>query len=114
MTYRPSEDLKKYLSECEIKSFRLVDGAYLIAEEIERNEDYNVLYLAAPLELCFERGHTYLKPWLDSEEDELVQVSGDKIIGTTETPFHLKMHYHRYFIVEKLHNVLTPNELTSV
>jgi hypothetical protein len=55
-----------------------------------------------------------LQPWLDTEDDDLVQICGDKIVGTTDTPFHLKMHYHRYFIVEKLQNVLTPREMSSI
>ena len=113
--FNPSEDLKHYLHECSIQSYRLVDGTYLIAEEIERDEHNNILYVAGTLEFVTEHtGKSYFKTWLDSEDDDLVQISGDKIVGTTDTPFHLKMHYHRYFIVEKLHNVLTPRELKSV
>ena len=113
--FNPSEDLKKHLHACSICSYRLVDGSYLIAEEVERDEQNNILYVAGALELVTEHtGRSYFKYWLDSEDDDLVQISGDKIVGTTDTPLHLKMHYHRYFIVEKLHNVLTPRELKSV
>jgi hypothetical protein len=113
--YNPSEDLKQYLHECSIQSYRLVDGTYLIAEEVDRDEHNNILYVAGALEFIIERsGKSYLQPWLDTEDDDLVQICGDKIVGTTDTPFHLKMHYHRYFIVEKLQNVLTPREMSSI
>ena len=113
--FNPSEDLKKYLHESPIQSYRLVDGSYVIAEEVDRDEQYNVLYLAGALEFVVERdGKGFLKPWLQTEEDDFVQVSGDKVVGTTDTPFHLKMHYHRYFIVEKLQDLLTPKEMSTV
>ena len=113
--FNPSEELKNYLHGCPIQSYRLVDGTYVIAEEVDRDENYNVLYLSGVLEFKIERsGRAYLVPWLDSEEDDYVQVSGDKVVGTTDTPFHLKMHYHRYFIVEKLQGLLTPKEMESV
>ena len=54
MSYKPSEDLKKYLSEVDIISYRLVDGTYLIAEECDRDVENNILYLAGALQLEFD------------------------------------------------------------
>jgi len=46
MTFNPSEELKDYINECPIQSYRLVDGSYMIAEEVdhdmEEGEDWKV------------------------------------------------------------------------
>jgi len=113
--FKPSEELKQYLSECEIQSFRLVDGSYIIAEEVDHDTVHNILYIAGALE--FETsllGKTYLKPWLDTQDDDLIQLAGDKIVGRSDTPLNLKLHYHRYFLMDKVKDVLTPDEMNSI
>ena len=116
MTFNPSEDLKQYLRESEIISYRLVDGSYVIAEEIDHDTENNILYITGALQVDTNpsTGKTYFSPWLDSIEDELIQLVGDKIVGRTETTMQLKLNYHRYYIIEKLRNVLTRQEIESV
>lgn len=115
MSFIPSEALKAFLNDITICSYRLVDGTYLIAENIDTDVENNILHIAAPLQLAFDEieHKSYLRPWLDTEDDELVQLAGDKIVGFTETPFALKLHYHRFFILEKLQNVLSEGELNN-
>ena len=115
MTYNPSEDLKKLLNETDIMSYRTTDGSYVIAEEVDYEESLNITYVASPLEFIMEEsGKAYLKPWLISDEHEVVEIFGDKVVSRTVTAFELKMHYHRYFIMEKLRNVLTKQEMNSI
>ena len=98
MTYNPSEDLQDYLRESAIISYRLSDGTYLIAEEVDCDEANNILYIVNALEFIQpdESGKSYLKPWLNTEEEEMIQLCGDKIIARVETPLHIKVHYHKY------------------
>ena len=114
--FNPSEDLKQYLRETQIISYRLVDGSYIVAEEVDHDDENNIVYLGGALQVDLNpiTGKTYLSPWLDSDEDELIQLVGDKIVGRTETPLRMKLNYHRYFIMDKLKNVLTQNEMESV
>lgn len=114
MTYQPSEDLINHLRESPIMSYRLVDGSYVIAEEIDMDEDNNVLFIAGALELVQDGTKSFLKAWINSDSDELIELAGDKIVGRTQTPLHIKLHYHRYNIIEKLHEHLTKNELDQV
>ena len=111
--YIPSEALKELINDVEVCSYRLVDGTYLIAEVVDHDLENNVLHVADPLQLSHNNLHskTYLRPWLDTRPDETVQLSGDKVIGFTETPFDLKLHYHQYFLIEKLQNILTEEEI---
>ena len=113
MTYNPSEDLKKYVNETDIMSYRTIDGSYILAEEIDYEESLNITYVAGALELVIDvkSGKSYLKPWLMGPEDEVVEIFGDKVVGRSETSFELKMHYHRYFITEKLMGILTQKEM---
>jgi hypothetical protein len=113
--YEPSEELKDYINDCPIQSYRLVDGSYVIAEEVDHDVDTNVLYIAGALSFEFgNRGKGFLRPWLDTQDDDLIQLVGDKIVGRSDTPFELKLHYHRYFVMDKLKNILTPNEIDTV
>ena len=85
--FNPSEELKQYLRESEIISYRLVDGSYLVAEEIDHDVENNILYITGALQLDINpaTGKMYLSPWLDTEDDELIQLVADKIVGRTET-----------------------------
>jgi hypothetical protein len=116
MTYNPSDSLKEFLNNTHIMSYRLVDGSYIIAEEVDSEEENNVMYIASPLQLILtektQKG--FLRPWIDCDEDELVTIAGDKIIGLSETPFALKLHYHRYLLFQRIHNVLSDDELEDV
>ena len=115
MTFNPSDDLKEHINDADIMSYRTTDGSYIIAEEVDYEEALNITYVASPLELIISgRGKSHLKPWLMSDEAEVVEIFGDKIVGRTETPFELKMHYHRYFITEKLMGILTKQEMETL
>jgi len=116
MSYNPSDSLKEFLNGTHIMSYRLVDGSYIIAEEVDAEEENNVMYIAAPLQLTLNEKtqKSFLRPWIDCDEDELVTIAGDKIIGLSETPFALKLHYHRYLLLQRIHNVLSDDELEDV
>ncbi len=113
MSYNPSDSLKEFLNSTRIVSYRLVDGSYIIAEEVDSEEENNVMYIASPLQLILteKTQKSFLRPWIDCDEDELVTIAGDKIIGLSETPFALKLHYHRYLLFQRIHNVLSDDEL---
>jgi hypothetical protein len=114
--FKPSEDLIDHLNDLGIMSYRLVDGSYLIAEEVDHDEENNILYIAGALELNtdIDTGRGYFKPWLDSEDDELIQLVADKILARSETPIKYKVHYHKYYLLEQLRNNLSETELKDV
>ncbi len=116
MTYNPSDSLKEFLNNTHIMSYRLVDGSYIIAEEVDAEEENNVMYIASPLQLTLSEKtqKSFLRPWIDCDDDELVTIAGDKIIGLSETPFALKLHYHRYLLFKRIQNVLSDDELEDV
>lgn len=113
MTYNPSEDLKNHVNETDVMSYRTTDGSYILAEEIDYEESLNITYVAGALELVIDTmsGKSFLKPWLMSSDEEVVEIFGDKIVGRAQASFELKMHYHRYFITEKLMGILTQKEM---
>lgn len=113
MSYNPSDSLKEFLNSTRIVSYRLVDGSYIIAEEVDSEEENNVMYIASPLQLILteKTQKSFLRPWIDCDEDELVTIAGDKIIGLSETPFSLKLHYHRYLLFQRIQKVLSDDEL---
>ena len=96
MSHKHSENLGDYLTDIPITSYRLVDGTYLLAEEVDYDEESNIIYLDGPLMLDHTVDGTYsLKPWIDNEPEDYVQLLGDKIICRVNTPMSLKISYNR-------------------
>jgi hypothetical protein len=116
MTYTPSEDLIEYADGFNIASYRLVDGSYIIAEEMDCDDENNVLYLDNVVELItdMKSGIIMMKPWLDSEENEFVRLAGDKIIGATETPIKYRLLYLKYLMAQRLQQIMDSTELESL
>ena len=115
MSYKPSEDLADYLTDIPITSYRLVDGTYLLAEEVDYDEESNIIYLDGPLMLEYTAAGAYsLQPWIDNEPEDYVQLVGDKIICRVNTPMDLKVHYNRYYVLNNLQNTLTEEEMNEV
>jgi hypothetical protein len=114
--FKPSEDLTDYLNDWGIMSYRLVDGSYILAEEIDCDEQTNILYIAGALELRTDinTGKSYLTPWLESDDDELIQLVGDKIIARSETPLNYKSNYHKYYLSEQIKFNLSEEEIDDV
>jgi hypothetical protein len=113
--YNPSEDLKQHLQESNIISYRLVDGSYILAEEVDFDLEENIAYIGGAVLLeTSQSGKTYMQPWLFTESEEVIELFGDKIVGRSETPFDLKIHYHRYYLIQKLKHALTKGELDEV
>ena len=113
--YNPSDDLKQYLRESNIISYRLVDGSYILAEEVDYDTEANIAYIGGAVLLeTSQTGRTYMQPWLFTDSDEVIELFGDKIVGRSETPFDLKIHYHRYYLIGKLKHSLSKGELDQV
>jgi hypothetical protein len=114
--FKPSEDLTDYLNNWAIMSYRLVDGSYVLAEEVDHDEQSNILYIAGALEFKTDiiTAKSYLTPWLESGCDELIQLAGDKIIARSETPLNYKSNYHKYYLSEQLKLNLNEEEIDDV
>ena len=55
-------------------TYRLTDGSYVVADELDLDEDTGVIYIADPLELLRDSaGECRLRPWIIVDEENSKQ-----------------------------------------
>ena len=67
--------MNKYYEELygeNLFTYRLSDGTYLIAEELDVDEDNGAIYVANPLELIRDSTMVKLRPWVIVDQDDIV------------------------------------------
>ena len=85
-----------------IYSYRLSDGSYIMAEEMEYDSYFDVLFLDLPVLIKQKRsGIIALEKW-------------NKIIAKTEAPVSLKRDYIKYNFLDKLHGTMDEDEFKSM
>lgn len=85
-------------------TYRLSDGAYLIAEELDVDEDSGAIYVANPLELIREKTTVHLRPWVIVDEDDTVELNSSNIISRSNSGETVISYYLKYIAYEKLLN----------
>ena len=70
----------------DLATYKLSDGSYLVAEELEINGDTGSIFIANPLEMVRERGGVRLRPWIMVDTDEIVELNTTNIISRSNAP----------------------------
>jgi len=108
--------------DIKIYSYRLNDGSYIMAEELEYDPYFNVLFLDLPVLINVKRnGSIALFKWMfqsEYEEENLppqpIELQCNKIIAKTEAPITLKRDYLKFNFLDKLHGSLDSDEFESM
>ncbi len=108
--------------EINIHSYRLSDGSYIMAEEMEYDPHFDVLFLDLPVSIKQGRkGNISLEKWMfqpEYEEDNFppqpIELQCNKIIAKTEAPISLKRDYIKYNFLDKLHGTFDEDEFKSI
>ena len=105
-----------------IYSYRLSDGSYIMAEEMEYDSYFDVLFLDLPVLIKQKRsGSIALEKWMyqpQFEEENIppqpIELQCNKIIAKTEAPVSLKRDYIKYNFLDKLHGTMDEDEFKSM
>lgn len=105
-----------------IYSYRLSDGSYIMAEELDYDSYFDVLFLDLPVLINVKRnGSIALIKWMfqsEYEEENLppqpIELQCNKIIAKTEAPVSLKRDYLKFNFLDKLHGSLNEDEFESM
>jgi len=108
--------------DIKIYSYRLNDGSYIMAEELEYDPYFGILFLDLPVSIKQRRNGTLaLEKWMfqsDYEEENLppqpIELHCNKIIAKTEAPITLKKDYLKFNFLDKLHGSLDRDEFESM
>jgi hypothetical protein len=83
-------------------TYRLSDGSYLIAEELDVDENNGAIYIANPLELIRDSSTVKLRPWVVVDQDDIIELNSSTIISRSNTSKILISFYLKYIAYEKL------------
>ena len=85
-------------------TYRLSDGTYLIAEELDVDEDNGAIYVTNPLELVREKATVHLRPWVIVDQDDTIELNSTNIISRSNSGETIISYYLKYIAYEKLLN----------
>ena len=97
--------MNKYYEELygeNLFTYRLSDGTYLIAEELDVDEDNGAIYVANPLELIRDSTIVKLRPWVIVDQDDIVELNSTNIISRSNSSEAVISYYLKYIAYEKL------------
>lgn len=108
--------------DIKIYSYRLNDGSYIMAEELDYDPYFDILFLDLPVSIRHKRnGMLALEKWMfqsEFEEENLppqpIELHCNKIIAKTEAPITLKRDYLKFNFLDKLHGSLDRDEFESM
>ena len=104
-----------------ILSYRLSDGSYIMAEEMDYDPNFDVLFLDLPVLIKQgKRGNISLEKWMfqpEFEEDipaQPIELQCNKIVAKIEAPVSLKRDYLKYNFLDKLHGTFDEDEFQTI
>ena len=104
-----------------ILSYRLSDGSYIMAEEMDYDAHFDVLFLDLPVLIKQgRRGNISLEKWMfqpEFEEDipaQPIELQCNKIVAKIEAPVSLKRDYLKYNFLDKLHGTFDEDEFQTI
>ena len=84
-------------------TYRLSDGSYVVADELDLDEDTGAIYVADPLELIRSAsGECKLRPWVILDEENVVEINSSNIISRSSTAKVIKSCYLKFISAERL------------
>ena len=86
----------------DLTTYKLSDGSYLVAEELEINGDTGSIFIANPLEMVRERGGVRLRPWIIVDTDEIVELNSQNVISRSNAPNIISKYYFKFISYDRL------------
>jgi len=113
-----SENLHDYISKLNIFTYRLVDGSYIVTEELDFEDDddidIGIIFTTTPALISKSPNGYMLSDWLIVDSDEATQLMSSSIITRSEAPFDLKTNYSKFLIATKLRKHLDADEFDEL
>ena len=86
----------------DLTTYKISDGSYLVAEELEINGDTGSIFIANPLVMVRERGGVRLRPWIIVDTDEIVELNSQNIISRSNAPSIISKYYFKFIAYDRL------------
>jgi len=83
-------------------TYRLTDGSYIIADELELDEESGAIFVADPLELIRDPAGYKLRPWILVDEENIVELNSSNIVARSSTAEMFVTSYLKFVSSERL------------
>ena len=83
-------------------TYRLTDGSYIIADELELDEESGAIFVADPLELIRDETGYKLRPWIVLDDENIVELNSNNVIARSSTAAVFKTTYLKFVSAERL------------
>tara|TARA_B100001093_G_scaffold215416_2_gene206668 strand:- start:5071 stop:5523 length:453 start_codon:yes stop_codon:yes gene_type:complete len=100
--------------EATVFTYHLVDGSYIMAEEVDYDFEDNVIFVINPVKIAQVRGKYQLMNWGITEPSQPVQLKDDMIIASSAAPTALKHNYFQFNMLNIMSNTLPKNEFDEI
>lgn len=106
-----SSEMLDQILEANIYTYRLTDGSYIVAEELdfdleelEDSDEYqsSVIFVTIPGQIVFTDYGYQIKHWNLTSIYDLTELNVNNIVSRSEAPIHLKSHYLRFVLINKI------------
>jgi hypothetical protein len=100
--------------ESEIYTYRLSDGNYIMAEEVDYDEAAKMLFIVNPVRIIEKDGKYKFTQYLITDPSSAVTLKDEHVVATAIAPMKLKNNYLHFNILNSLQNVLSNAELNEI
>jgi len=100
--------------EGDIFTYRLTDGNYIIAEEVDYDEAAKMLYIVNPIKIIEKDGKYKFTEYVITDPSTAVTLKDEHVVATALAPHKLKNNYLHFNILNSLQNVLSNSELNEI
>ena len=102
--------------ESSIFTYQLVDGSYIMAEEVDFDFDENVIFIINPVRIKENnRDNKFqLTTYMITEPSHPIQLREDAIVASTPAPAVLRRNYFQYNLLNALQNSLSNDDFKEI
>ena len=101
-------------AEATVFTYHLVDGSYIMAEEVDYDFEDNIIFVINPVKIEQENGKYQLANWCITDPSQPVQLRDDMIIASSLAPTALKHNYFQFNMLHIMANTLPNAEFDEI
>jgi len=96
-------EILEEMMETDIYTYRLTDGSYIVAEELDIEDDDTgqITFITIPGQILYTDKGYHIMEWNITSVYDITELNSNNIVSRCEATFELKAHYLRYVMMTK-------------
>ncbi len=105
---------KHHVAEASVFTYQLVDGSYIMAEEVDYDFESNSIIVINPVKIEESDEKYSLRSWIITDPSQPVTLKDDNIIASAIAPTALKHNYFQFNTLSHMKNILTNSDFDEI